>query len=171
MLQYCPLCEENCLFTNTKCQLGQQYESLSQSHHETQENKLFALFYKLSHIFIHRNGQNQGKNRILAILRHHGDMTQRELLDHTDIRSASLSELLVKIEANGHISRERSADNARNIQIRLTPKGKSEAIQIHQKNLQLSDDLFSCLSPTEQTQLEQILIKLLITWKKNTSVT
>lgn len=124
------------------------------------------MFYKLSHLFVHRNGQNQGKNRILAILRHHGDMTQRELLDHTDIRSASLSELLAKIEANGDIQRERSRENARNVNICLTSKGRAEAEQIHRENLMLSDELFSCLTKEEQMQLEPILIKLILHWKK-----
>ena len=124
------------------------------------------MFYKLSHLFVHRNGQNQGKNRILAILRHHGDMTQRELLDHTDIRSASLSELLAKIEANGDIQRERSRKNARNVNICLTSKGRAAAEQIHRENLMLSDELFSCLTREEQMQLEPILIKLILHWKK-----
>lgn len=165
MNQACPLCEKKCPLESPQCQSGKTYAFFSSSRHETQENKLFALFNKLSHLFVHRNGQNQGKNRILAILRHHGDMTQRELLDHTDIRSASLSELLAKIEANGDISRERSSENARSIYIRLTPKGKTEAIRIHQENLQLSDELFSCLNKQEQEQLEHILIKLLASWK------
>ena len=166
MDRYCPLCEKKCPFENTQCQSGKQYALFSGSRHETQENQLFALFYKLSHLFIHRNGQNQGKNRILAILRHHGDMTQRKLLDHTDIRSASLSELLTKIEANGDITRERSQESARNLLIRLTPKGTTEAIRIHQENLRLSDELFSCLNIQEQEQLKHILIKLLVNWKK-----
>ena len=166
MDQTCPLCERNCPLESPQCQSGKNYAVFSNSRHETQENKLFALFYKLSHLFVHRNGQNQGKNRILAILRHHGDMTQRELLDHTDIRSASLSELLAKIEANGNISREHNHGNARNLHIRLTPKGQTEAARIHQENLRLSDELFSCLSKKEQEQLEHILIKLLVNWKK-----
>lgn len=163
---HCQICAENCPIEDLRCQQGKEYEILSQSRHETSENKLFALFYKLSHLFIHRRGQDQGKNRILAILRHHGDMTQRELLDHTDIRSASLSELLAKIEANGDIHRERSRKNARNVNICLTEKGKAAAEQIHKENLFLSDELFSCLNNEEQVQLEHILIKLIINWKK-----
>jgi len=44
---------------------------------------------------------------VLAIVRERGGMSQRELLDLLDVRSASLSEVLAKLERNGLIARRR----------------------------------------------------------------
>lgn len=130
-----------------------------------QEGRLIALFYKCTHLFVHRNGQDQGKIRILSILYRKGDMTQRALLDHTDIRSASLSELLAKIEANGDIRRERSKEDGRNINITLTEKGKKAAEQFYQDHIQFREGIFAGLDQKEKEELEKLLTKLLSSWK------
>lgn len=165
MKDCCPICERHCKKAALECKRGEKYYSLTETHQGNQESKLIALFYKCSHLFIHRNGQNQGKNRVLSILFSHGDMTQRELLDHTDIRSASLSELLAKIEAKGDIMRERSKENARNVNICLTDKGKVEAEQIQREQLEFARELFAPLDEEEQKQLEMLMVKLLLAWK------
>lgn len=165
MEQYCSICERNCARERLECKRGRKYFSLTEDHQGNQESKLIALFYKCSHLFMHRNGKNQGKNRILAILSSHGNMTQRELLDHTDIRSASLSELLAKIESNGDIMRERNKENARHVDICLTEKGKQEAEKICREQAELARELFSPLDEEEQKQLELLMVKLLLAWK------
>lgn len=163
--KYCPICEKHCSMENIGCKRGKKYFYLEQDHEGNQETKLIALFYKCTHIFMHRNGNSRGKNRILAILHEHGDMTQRELLDHTDIREASLSELLSKIEANGGIKRERSSQDARQVNIELTETGKIEAEQIRQEQAEFAKELFSALNAEEMKQLECLLVKLLLSWK------
>lgn len=162
----CPICEKHCMQSAIGCEKGEKY-FFYEVHHDSQASKLVSLFYKCTHLFIHRNGQDQGKNRVLSILLKHGDMTQRELLDHTDIRSASLSELLSKIEANGNIQRKRSEEDARNVNIMLTDKGKAEADQILKEQLQFAKELFSALNQEEQEQLEKLLVKLLLSWKSD----
>lgn len=164
--QTCPICEKHCIQSEIGCKKGEKYFSYG-VHHDSQASKLVALFYKCTHLFLHRNGQDQGKNRVLSILLKHGNMTQRELLDHTDIRSASLSELLSKIEANGDIQRKRSDEDARNVNIMLTDKGKVEAKQILNEQLQFAKELFSALNQEEQEQLEKLLVKLLLSWKSD----
>lgn len=70
----------------------------SQESDKAQIPALDFLHYALGSCFVSGwsptafNGKYQGKNRILVILLSHRDMTQRDLLGHTDIRSASLDE-------------------------------------------------------------------------------
>ncbi|MDO4281657.1 MAG: MarR family winged helix-turn-helix transcriptional regulator [Peptococcaceae bacterium] len=145
---------------------AQSYHTFRKLKQEYRENRLFQLLYKCSHLFLHRSNRHQGKNRILLILLAHGDMTQRELLAHTDIRSASLSELLAKIEANGDITRARSKENARNVNVALTEKGRREAECVREEQLALSKELLAPLSEAEQAQLEQLLLKMLLGWQR-----
>lgn len=165
MKQCCPICDKKCDESKPECERGEKYIALKQSHHGDQESELTALFYKLSHLFIHRGGQDQAKNRVLAILLQHGDMTQRELLDHMDIRSASLSELLKKVEANGDIVRERNQENARHVDVRLTDKGKTTAKHLQEELSGFTRELFAPLNGEERDQLKMILIKLILAWK------
>lgn len=167
MEQTCPICEKYCKPSAVGCKKGVKYFSFDAQHNGSVASKLIVLFYICTHLFIHRNGQNQGKNRVLSILFKHGNMTQRELLNHTDIRSASLSELLSKIEANGDIQRKRSKEDARNVNIKLTDKGKMEAERILKEQTQFAEELFSVLNQEEQKQLERLLVKLLLSWKSD----
>lgn len=159
----CPICDRHCSESNLSCKRGEKYFSF-ESAGEEQELRLIGLFYKCAHMFVHRGGHEQGKSRILSILYRHGNMTQRELLNHTDIRSASLSELLTKIESNGDIRRERSSQDARNLDISLTDKGKEEAGQAENEQVKLAQDFFAALNQGEKDQLEALLLKLLSSW-------
>ncbi len=127
--------------------------------------QLLVLFYKCTHWFLYRNGQDIGKKRVMSILYRRGDMTQRKLLDRTGIRSASLSTLLSKIEANGYIRRERCPEDARNVNIMLTDAGKAEGARIVQEQIQFAQRLFSALDEHEKIQLVRLLGKLFASWK------
>ena len=162
----CPLCERHCPESDPGCKRGERYFFFEADGQE-QELRLIGLFYRCAHMFVHRSGHEQGKSRILSILYRHGNMTQRELLNHTDIRSASLSELLAKIESNGDIRRERSSQDARNLNISLTDKGKAEAGQVENEQVKLAQDFFAVLSQEEKDQLESLLMKLLSSWRSD----
>lgn len=163
----CPICEKHCSIEAIGCKRGNKYFALQQDHNGSEETKLIALFYKCTHLFVHRNGKDQGKNRILSILYEHGNMTQRELLDHADIRGASLSELLAKVEANGTIKRGKNPNDARQVDVSLTESGKLEAERIREEQIQYAKNLFSALDNDEKKQLEHILVKLLLSWKSD----
>jgi DNA-binding MarR family transcriptional regulator len=62
--------------------------------------------------------------RILILLQHKEMMTQRELADVTQRRAATLSEQLENNGALRLIIREKSTDDKRNVDVRLTDKGR-----------------------------------------------
>jgi DNA-binding MarR family transcriptional regulator len=133
----------------------------------TGDDRLLALFYGCAHQLHHRKGnsQAQGQGRILAILAQHESLTQRELLDMTNIRSASLSELLGKVESSGYITREKNAADHRNVDIRLTEAGKQVAQGLPHQRATMAQELFLALSTNEREQLADILEKLLASWE------
>lgn len=114
----------------------------------------------------HHHGPHHGQMRILRMLGQHEVITQRELMDALQVRSSSLSELLIKLEARGAITRSRDEEDRRGMLIRLTPQGR-EMINAHEcERSALSAQLFTALSEQEQQALEGILLKLMSAWER-----
>ncbi|WP_030015403.1 MULTISPECIES: MarR family winged helix-turn-helix transcriptional regulator [Micrococcales] len=62
---------------------------------------------------------------VMLALWEHSTLTIKELGGHLSIDSGTLSPLLKRLEGHGYIVRERSADDARTVEISLTPEGKA----------------------------------------------
>lgn len=135
------------------------------------EMKNMGLLFQCAHILHHRRGRKQhGQGKILQILSTKGSITQRELLDDAGTRSASLSELLGKMEANGYITREQNTDDKRNVDITITDAGREAAEALKQEREETARKLFESLSEEENEQLNTILTKLLATWKQDAEI-
>lgn len=132
-----------------------------------ESNNLSRLFQKCTHLMQHRKGHMQGRGQILITLLKQGELTQRELMDDADVRSSSISELMGKMESDGLISREKDENDKRNLRIALTEKGQAEAQAQLESRRQSSRDLFQTLNEEEKGQLENILGKLLDSWKQD----
>ncbi|MDR0735831.1 MAG: MarR family transcriptional regulator [Zoogloeaceae bacterium] len=108
-------------------------------------------------------GHAQG--HILFVLEEQGDMNQRQLLELLHIRSASLSELLFKLEKNGLILRQRDARDKRNYRLSLTESGRAMLDGHRQRRRETADILFSALDETERASLSALLTRLLTLWE------
>ena len=93
-------------------------------------------------------------------------MTQREMQDILNIKSASLSEILSKIEAEGFIERLKNDVDKRQIDLILTKKGREEAEGIEAENDQIAKELLCDLTLEEEQQLFYLLDKLVEKWTK-----
>ncbi len=133
------------------------------------DEQLLGLFQSCVHTLHHRRGRNQaqGQGRLLNILFHKGSITQRKLMDIMDIRSASLSELLGKLEANGYIVREQNADDRRIVDITITDEGRVKAKEMKQRRIRMAESLFAVLDEDEKQQLAATLSKLSIAWEED----
>ncbi len=109
----------------------------------------------------------QGQGRILRLLLEHGTLTQKQLADITQRRSATLSEQLEMMESVGWITRVKNQADKRNIDVALTDAGLAKAKEAEQERTRTADSLFSVLSVQEQRQLSHILQKLYDSWQKN----
>jgi DNA-binding MarR family transcriptional regulator len=87
-------------------------------------------------------------------------MTQRELQDLLQIQPGSLSEVLTKLETKGMIVRSRDEEDRRRSILTLTETGRKAAEQKEERA-----SLFAALSLQEQEELQQLLGKLLDSWK------
>lgn len=127
---------------------------------------LFKLFRQASHLQLHRMGCSQGQGRILILLHERGALTQRELGEILQRRSATLSEQLESMEKTGLIAREKSPADKRTIDICLTAQGIGAAREAERQREMIADNLFSSLSQAEKGQLYQTLQKLSALWQK-----
>lgn len=83
-----------------------------------------------------------------------------------NIKSASLSEILSKIEAEGLIERLKNDVDKRQIDLILTQKGREEAEGIEAENDRTAKELLCDLTLEEEQQLFYLLDKLVEKWTK-----
>ncbi|WP_349947089.1 MarR family transcriptional regulator [Lacrimispora sp. BS-2] len=130
--------------------------------------KLYSLFLRCSHALSRGHHQENGIHpsqwRILSILAQTGEMAQRDLLEVLQIRAASLSELLSKLESRGLITREKEAGNKRNVNVELTELGKMAIDENANVQYETAQELFSMISLEEQQHLIEVLEKLINSW-------
>ena len=141
----CPLCENHDMEENT------------------QEEELKELFMRCAHLLRHRKEKKQSQHRVLKRLEEIGHVHQRDLADQFEIRPASLSELLIKLEEKGLIERTRLEEDRRNIVVSLSEQG-AQALQALQKK-EPQKSLFEAVDEEEKQQLLGILRKLKENWE------
>lgn len=106
----------------------------------------------------------RGQGRLLILLHIYGALTQRELIELTGRRSATLSEQLDGMERAGLINRCKHAQDRRNVDVTLTPRGETAALQAIGNRQQYADEILGGLSDVRKRQLLDIMDELLAAW-------
>ncbi|MBM6775372.1 MarR family winged helix-turn-helix transcriptional regulator [Olsenella profusa] len=120
----------------------------------------FGFFLHLHH------GGRSGKQHILVrLLAAGGTMAQRELQESSPITSASLSELLAKLEGEGLVTRLRSQTDRRQLTIALTEPGRAKAREVVEARRAFEQCAVSCLTPEEVDDLADKLDRLADHWR------
>lgn len=118
------------------------------------------------YLHVHAGGRG-GKQFVLTTLhKSGGQLTQRELLERTNISPAALSEVLAKLEGGGFIAREPYEHDRRQLLIELTEEGEICAARTFKERKQFEEDALACLTDDEQAQLETLLARLKDHWKR-----
>ncbi len=112
-------------------------------------------------------GGRSGKQHVLSRLQKSGGhLSQRELQDHARISSAALSEVLAKLECKGLVTRARSKEDRRQMEITLTELGEAKAIERRECLEAFEAQSLACLSEEERLQLLDMLDRLVEHWEK-----
>lgn len=116
-------------------------------------------------LHVHLGGRS-GKQHMLATLYGSGgQLSQRELQDHAGISAAALSEVLSKLEAEGLVTRERSDEDRRQMDIALTSQGRERAVALKEEFEAFETDCVSCLTEEEQAELLRLLDCMAEHWR------
>ena len=95
----------------------------------------------------------------------HKELLQRELQDVLHIKSGSLSESIIKMEADGLLKKEKSEKDGRCLVLKLTEKGKRRAEQLKQEYDARAREMLSCLTEEQCKQLHDLLEPVTDHWQ------
>lgn len=117
---------------------------------------------RCGHYLAHRAGAVSSRERMLRLLAERGEMPQADFVRLLDLRSASVSEQLGKLEAQGLVVRRRSEQDRRGVTIELSEQGRELAQAICGRD---SEGAFGALDEAERETLKALLEKLLSDWE------
>jgi len=94
----------------------------------------------------------------LVLLYEHNDQTVSSLSDKLFLESSTLTPLLKRLEAMGHVTRQRDPQDERVVKVNITPKGR----KVREKALDYREQLVEKmgLSATDFQYLREELVKL-----------
>lgn len=131
-----------------------------------QDEDLADLFHRAFRMMARRAHRSSlaphAQQRVLALIRQRGPLTQGDLQELLDVRSSSLSEILRKLEKNGSIVRRRNDEDKRGYILTINedvPGALPETMETVQHT---SPALFSWLEEEEQGQLRALLVKMIV---------
>ncbi len=135
---------------------------------ETVDQRILHAFGYFGHYMFVKRGGLGGKQHVLkTLLGSGGEMTQRELLEEMSISSASLSEVLGKLERAGLIRRERSEADKRQLEIVLTETGTGLACTMVENEREFEANALSILSDDEKRDLLATLDRIFDYWREH----
>ena len=117
------------------------------------------------YLHLHAGGRSGQQHVLVKLYKSEGHMTQRELQEAAGISSASVSEVLAKLECAGLIARSRSDEDRRQMDIELTEAGRARAEDHIEERRRFEAQCLTCLTEEEQKQLVGMLDRLVEHWK------
>ena len=112
-------------------------------------SRTYRRRFQLSEILLEQIGVGPGQVPILLQLSHHGELTQRELAEHTHVTAATISGTLKRMEKAGIVYRTDDNRDARVSIVRLTEKGKEVAEQAHQQFVAADKEMLKGFTESE----------------------
>ena len=128
---------------------------------ELDQNMRIMRLFRRCHAIMHSEmcGGKSSQSEILRTLHRNGPQTQKELLEKMNIRQATLSETLSKMEENGLIIKSRPENDRRVTVIDLSDKGTEITLARREKHHRQRDALLECFTDEEKQTLEKLLSK------------
>lgn len=118
------------------------------------------------HFLHYRMGGRMGRRRILTALSEHQELLQRELQDILEVQSGSLSEMIIKMEAEGLVEKVRSQKDGRQLVVKLTAKGIEQSKCSKEEYDRQVARMMSCFSEEQLRELYYFLDTMGTHWKK-----
>lgn len=182
--QFCPCCGRHCPLTNPSCERGKAYvcgEHEFEIHGERNhghrhqhsnrydnmdiDSKLIGNIRDMGHTVRALSDGKAGQSRILIIVNEEEEIAQNELTELLGVQPGTVSEVIGKLENAGLIERVESEQDRRTCRLKLTRDGKQIAEQASAERKNRYDQMFSCLSESEKTELLVLLEKVNNDWQ------
>lgn len=132
----------------------------------SEEERLLFTLRKCADHRKHAPEKRSGQRHLLSLLEASGGTAaQSELAQQLNVRRASISEILQKMEDSGLITRLRSEEDRRQLTVSLTKDGQEALNSNATHHREDANDLLQALTKEERLQLQTLLDKLLESWK------
>lgn len=120
----------------------------------------YQAFERYAGIHIHQQGLTIPQFDLLVTLGNRGDMTPKELVQHTLITKGTLTGVIDRLLLKGLINRHPSTIDKRSYVINLAPKGRALFEKVFPSHLTHMSQAFSFLPLQEINQIQTALNKL-----------
>ncbi|MGD8565822.1 MAG: MarR family transcriptional regulator [Candidatus Bathyarchaeota archaeon] len=104
---------------------------------------------------------NTGQGRILYVLWHKDEIPINELAKRTALKTSTLTTMLDRLEARGHLKRVSSREDRRVTLIKLTEKNKALHEEYRRISLEMIELFYKDFSTKEITTFESFLTRIL----------
>lgn len=129
-------------------------------------NKLIWKFRDIGHTLRHISEGKGSQQRILIMLNELGPISQNELTQQLGIQPGSASEVIIKLETAGYITRTPSEKDRRTTVVQLTEAGTAAAQQAAALRAERHEQMFDSLNAREKETLLSLLEKLNADWEQ-----
>jgi Transcriptional regulators len=127
-------------------------------------SRLGRQIHRMEHWMAHGDmlGQKlyRGQPRLLSLISQNNGASQRDLAEEMDVRPSSMTEMLLRMEQAGLITRKQDETDQRVMRIFLTEAGEKAAEQSGAATLDLTTTIFNCLTQEEQAQMLTLIEKI-----------
>jgi MarR family transcriptional regulator, organic hydroperoxide resistance regulator len=136
-------------------------------HPEEREKTIDRLLAEISHLHYSRHvqrfdafGLHRGQTFVLRVLWEQEGLTQTRLAERLDIKPATATKMLQRMEKAGFIDRKPDSSDQRLSRVYLTEKGRTFQNKIENLFKEMNAEVIDGLSPDEQTLLRHLLLKV-----------
>ena len=112
---------------------------------KNKDAQLVDLFHHCAHVAVHRGNRSGGRSGTLSALLKSGPVSQRELAEIMNVRAATLSEQIARLDRAGLIERTPNEKDRRSVVVTLSEEGKKEARRCSRERAKYNEELFSVL--------------------------
>ena len=134
---------------------------------KNKDAQLVDLFLHCAHVAVHRGNRSGGRSGTLSALLKTGPVSQRELAEVMNVRAATLSEQIARLDRAGLVERTPSEKDRRSVIVSLSEEGKKEARRCSRERTKYNEQLFSVLSDDDKAELISLLEKLSDHWSES----
>ncbi len=112
-------------------------------------SQIIKLSHQQSYLQMNQLNMYPGQPKLLALLRHHEGLTQKELAYKHCVKPSTITGMLSKLEANGYVCRIPDETDKRSMRVYLTPQGRQLAEQGEKYLIRLTKQMFTGFSEEE----------------------
>ncbi len=105
-------------------------------------SEIFKLTHQLSYQSMDKMNMYPGQPKLLALIRYHEGLTQKELACKNYVKPSTITGMLNKLEANGYVYRVSDEADKRIMRVYLTPEGRHLADQGERFLCRMTEQMF-----------------------------